>query len=227
MAKLISLMVRLTVIAGVLVSLQSVAARRLAQARKAADRAGAAASDNKGNPLPNENSGALGLAGGGLGLPGFDLASTFLKLMPLPAGQTGASKPAAPPQPSTLIRYVGPDGKGGDSADTAVMELPPGAKAIVIDGRLQIYRPSGPPKEPQAAKREIAGGRKRDREKDGTRSTLRERNWTSPRFSAKVRDVPQNATVRHKKGKGDRSRGDAVGEASTWSVSGVPPAVSQ
>ncbi len=164
MAKLISLMVRLTVIAGVLVSLQSVAARRLAQARRAADRA-AAAYDNKGNPLPGKSSGALGPADtGGLGLPGFDLASTVLKLMPQSAGQAGPSKPAAPQQPSTLIRYVGPNGKGGGSAGTAVLELPPGGKAIVIDGRLQIYRPASPPTERKAAQRETAGGRKPDRD---------------------------------------------------------------
>ena len=60
MAKLISLMVRLTVIAGVLLSLQSVVARRLAQARKATDPAAASASDNKCNPLPDKNSGHSG-----------------------------------------------------------------------------------------------------------------------------------------------------------------------
>jgi len=154
MAKLIYWMVRLTVIAGVLASLQSIAVRRLAQARKAADRPGAATCDDKRNRLSGEN-------GGALGTPGFDLASTFLKLMPLPAGQTGASRSATPQQPSTLIRYVGRDGKGDGSSDTTVMELPPGAKALVIDGRLQIYRPSSPPKGPKAAKREIAGGRTR------------------------------------------------------------------
>jgi hypothetical protein len=163
MAKLISLMVRLTIIAGVLASLQSTVVRRLAQARKAASSANATAYDDKGNPLSDEKSGTLEPAGDGLGLPGFDLTSTILKMMPLPAGQAGPSKPAAPPKPSTLIRYVGADGKKGDSAGSAVTELPPGAKAIMIDGRLQIYRPSGPPKDKKAARREIAGQRNRNR----------------------------------------------------------------
>ena len=162
MAKLISLMVRLTIIAGVLASLQSTIVRRLAQ-RKAANSRNATAFDDKGKPLSDEKSGTLGPASDGLGLPGFDLTSTFLKLLPLPGGQPGSSKSAPPPKPSTLIRYVGADGKKGDSAGSAVMELPPGAKAIVIDGRLQIYRPSGPPKNKKAAKREIAGQRNRNR----------------------------------------------------------------
>ena len=85
--------------------------------------------------------------------------------MPLPAGHAGPSKPAAatPPKPSTLIRYVGSDGKQGDSTGSTVMELPPGGNAIVIDGRLQIYRPTAPPKDKKAAKREIAGQRNRNR----------------------------------------------------------------
>jgi hypothetical protein len=166
MTKLISLMVRLTIIAGVLASLQSAVARRLAQARKAASSAGAAAHDDKGNLLADQNGGTLGPAGDELGLPGFDLTSTILKMMPLPAGQAGPSKPAVSPppqQPSTLIRYAGSDGKKGDSTGTTVMELPPGGNAIVIDGRLQIYRPSAPPKDKRAAKQDIAGQRNRNR----------------------------------------------------------------
>ena len=153
MLKLISWMVRLTVIAGVLASLQSVAGRRLAKARKAAECGGR-------DPLPGENGGIPGLPGGGLGLPGFDLASSVLKLLPPPAGPTGQS-PTTAPKPGALIRYVGAD--KGHSAPTAVMELPPGAKAIVVDGRLQIYRPASGPKEKNAARREAARPRS-DRE---------------------------------------------------------------
>jgi hypothetical protein len=144
MMKLISLMVQLTVLAGVLLALQGGAVRRLAEARNSA---AATASDEAGNRLP-----------------GFDLASMFLNLPPQPAGPTGPTKPAAPPRPSTLIHYVGPDGQRGHAGETAVMELPPGAHVMVVDGRLQIFRPAGPPKARKAARREIVEERKRDQD---------------------------------------------------------------
>jgi hypothetical protein len=37
-------------------------------------------------------------------------------------------------------------GNQGESAGAKVVELPPGAQAIIVDGRLQVFYPSGKPR---------------------------------------------------------------------------------
>ena len=90
----------------------------------------------------------------GAGLPngqapdsqGLNLPTSIPGLLGLLSGvSAGPSEPApTPPQPTTVIYRTDPDGNRG-KADTAVMQLPPGASATFVDGRLQVYYPSGKP----------------------------------------------------------------------------------
>jgi hypothetical protein len=49
-------------------------------------------------------------------------------------------KAPPPPAPSTLIRYVPPQ-QPGETGRCETQKVPPGAKVIMIDGRVQIFRP--------------------------------------------------------------------------------------
>jgi hypothetical protein len=79
---------------------------------------------------------------------GFNIASILGGGVPTPdaAAQTAPKEPEEPAGPYTAIMYKN-NGKDDqdDTADAEVRELPPGAQAVFVDGRLQIFYPNGKP----------------------------------------------------------------------------------
>lgn len=80
------------------------------------------------------------------------LQTVAARLMPLLAGKTGlanltantsdAVKKTLPAGPSTLICY---QKSGGRAAEPSVTKLPPGARVVMIDGRMQVFYPGVKP----------------------------------------------------------------------------------
>jgi hypothetical protein len=161
MLKLIFRMMQLTAFLGLLAALPKIISvqRNALEFVNAIAAQGNGASQLLGNPLPGGKSNPL-LAGKSLQSQGATQTGSMSTLMQLlgqrsgnPAGATGESSPsepkAVPLGPSTVIYQTKPDASRGKSAKTAVMELPPGASAIFVDGRLQIYHPSAKPRKGQ------------------------------------------------------------------------------
>ena len=140
MLKLISTMARLTALVGTLAALPGMVAMQ----RKAMEQAGAAAAHGEDVSSLLGKSFANGQAPDSQGL---NLPTSIPGVLSLLTGvSAGPSAPApTPAQPATVIYRTGPDGNRG-KADTAVMKLPPGASATFVDGRLQVYYPSGKPR---------------------------------------------------------------------------------
>jgi hypothetical protein len=148
MFKLLSLAARLIALAGVLVSVQSVAKHVTQQQKALGSLTAAAAQGKSGLSLFSGDAGPLvGTAGDGLDLQGFNVATALPKLMSLMTQDPASPSQAhVAPQSMTVIRYNGPKKSGEKSKDTSVSQLPPGANAAVVDGRWQIYYASGKPK---------------------------------------------------------------------------------
>jgi hypothetical protein len=150
MIKLITLLLRVTALVGVVAALPSIA--RIAEQAKSMNSENLTAMLTEGG----EKAGALDLAGGkGVGGQASSLAS-LSKLMGLVGGGDSFLFPAAKPKskpapslPSTFIHYIGPDQQSGRSDGTEIMQLPPGANATIVDGRLQIYYPAKPQSQTQ------------------------------------------------------------------------------
>ena len=148
MGKLFSVMARLAAVASLLLALPGLA--RVAQLRTMLNRSDAAAEQEGGENLSLDKNAKLPdfLGGEGLDLQGFNLAKSLPQMMGLISGNPAvASKSKLKPKPkptgpSTLIRYVGPEESSGKSPGTVVRQLPPGANAAIVDGRLQIYDPT-------------------------------------------------------------------------------------
>jgi hypothetical protein len=65
-------------------------------------------------------------------------------------GQDANATPDAPPEPPkcmTAICYNNTEGNDNQAGQSKVMKLPPGANAMFVDGKLQIYYPHGKPKQ--------------------------------------------------------------------------------
>jgi hypothetical protein len=127
---------RLTAAAGVLMSLPGIA--KLG----GIDQAKLLGTDNS-NASANASGNVLKLltgAGGG--------AVNMNGIASLLTGVNGemepAAKPSVPKHPAMLIRCT-TSNEDGESATTNVEQLPPGAQAMVVDGRIQVFYPSGNP----------------------------------------------------------------------------------
>jgi hypothetical protein len=145
MLKLIFRVVRWTAILGLLVAVPKI----ISIQRSALDFVNVIAAQGKG---------ATSLLGGQApSLQGASPTASVSKLMQLMSGQSAGTSSASgdsaasdaetvPAGPTTVIYHPQPDAKRGKSGDTAVMELPPDASAIFVDGRLQIYYRSEKPR---------------------------------------------------------------------------------
>jgi hypothetical protein len=153
MFKIFSATARLTAVLSLVLALPGFA--RVAQMGTTINRMGSALEKGgAANLLLDQKGGLPGLAEGkGLDMPGLGIAAALPKMVELMGGAAAdpnppvaKPKPAAPSGPTTLIHYVGRDETQGKSEGTVITQLPPGAKTMVVDGRLQIYYPNGKPK---------------------------------------------------------------------------------
>jgi hypothetical protein len=134
MLRVVTATSRVAALVGVLAALPGIA--RVAQLSKSATHA------KDGSLLLDDRAEVLELLGGeGLDSQGLNLATVLPRLMGLNGAsvKTTLAKPK-PSRPMTVIHYRG---VSADAEDTDVRQLPPGANATIIDGRLQIYYPSG------------------------------------------------------------------------------------
>ncbi len=147
MFRLISMTIRLTALAGLLLSMQyAVVKRHAASDGTAADKTPTAAT-------PAENGGLLGLIGKqAFDFNGTDWAEMVSKLTSSASDSNlapakNAKKQLKPPRSGnvTLIRYNSPDEKQGTPAGVTTERLPLDGNAMMVNGRLQIYRPSHQP----------------------------------------------------------------------------------
>jgi hypothetical protein len=140
MLKMIFTMTRMTAVVGLMAALPSIAAlQRNTMTRAAA----AAAHAESGDPLLDQSAATLGLADGQARDPQEpNLLTSIPGVLGLLSGTSaGASQPKpTPEQPTTVIYRTAPKGNRGKGG-TAVMDLPPGASATFVDGRLQVYYP--------------------------------------------------------------------------------------
>jgi hypothetical protein len=122
---------------------------RVAQLGKTLARANSTmAQMQKGDLAAGENEDAASIPGlDGLTGQGSEVG-ILQKVLGISKEEVPATKVAEeePQKPSTVIRYNESEEGSGKKSPTSVLELPPGACAIVIDGKLQIYYPHGKPK---------------------------------------------------------------------------------
>jgi hypothetical protein len=157
MFKLISITIRLILIAAVLASVQKAAMPfRSPNGKGCSDSTTARTKGRIGMSTASstESAGLLGLLSGkGIDLQGIGPMAALPKLMNLMYGhgaqmpELAASEKAAEPErpsgPTTVIRYNDVDSSLAKKPSASVTTLPPGASATIVDGRLQVFYPAG------------------------------------------------------------------------------------
>lgn len=161
MFKLISITIRLIIFAAVLASVQK--ATMQFRLPKGNGRSDVAATDGNNDstsakaPSKENTEVASLLRGKGINLQGLNSLTAIPKLIGLLNAGGGvpdlappeqSAEPERPAGPMTVIRYSeAVNAKRGKKASPSVTALPPGASATIVDGRLQIFYPSGKSKE--------------------------------------------------------------------------------
>lgn len=145
MFKLISIMIRLAMLAAVLVSMQKATMCLQPLKTNVQSMAG-----EKSGMMARENIGATCLLSGrGIDLQGFSTLTAVPKLMNMlngehaSASESAATQPARPSGHMTIIRYSETDAKRNKKDGATVTKLPSDANATMVDGRLQVFYPAG------------------------------------------------------------------------------------
>jgi hypothetical protein len=68
-----------------------------------------------------------------------------------PVTSTTPTEVEKPDGPMTVIRYLSEEENRSESGGTEVFELPPGAQVTFVDGRMQVFYPTGKPRQSHSA----------------------------------------------------------------------------
>jgi hypothetical protein len=142
MFKMISMFISVAAIVAVLLFVKGVSNIRLPDQGQILQQLGSVAGKENGVfRMINGQKGAV--PGQNATEGGFNIASLLNGGTSAPTAHT---EPAAPEGSMTAFLCSNEKGNQGESAGAKVVELPPGAQAIIVDGRLQVFYPSGKPR---------------------------------------------------------------------------------
>jgi hypothetical protein len=156
MFKLISITIRLVILAAVLATVQkAILPMQRGKNNGISEITALLANGAKtSSKTSTESPGILGLLSGkGIDPKNCSTLTAVPQLMKLIQGERGEALESTTTQPPrttgrvTIIRYREADAKRTQKAGATVTKLPPEANATVVDGRVQIFYPAGKPKE--------------------------------------------------------------------------------